>query len=439
MDILLFPSLALLSLLFGVFLIGYLTAHPLRMSLFLFATTISLIGIILLISSRFHGPAVWTASSTALICAIAGYLLAARNVLNREDSRSIPKCIRKVDDPGLGHTAVIYFTHGEPETYDPIGWLNQFREFDEQKIPFVPFFARPFFLFALRQKYLQVGKSDHRSTHSKMIKSLEEAFRRQGDTSTQFYLSFLDDHPRPDAAAITALNEGASRLVVSEVFLTNSNHTAEGIALIQEVMENFKAIPVLFTGPLYDSITLQSMLVRRAAQYLDGTDKSKIGILLVGHGQPDEWDKEWPTETEQEIRFRLDVLKQFELEGYAKENMSLAWMEFKEPKPKPKIEAFVKNGVEKLLYFPAAISADSIHSQYDIPDLVHKAKVPPNFPMINLGAWNDDPIVIEAIKEKIDAALENFEGKERRSTKLTQSPDGRDHHETIGIFSDKTG
>ena len=28
-------------------------------------------------------------------------------------------------------TAVIYFTHGEPETYDPIGWLNQFREFDE--------------------------------------------------------------------------------------------------------------------------------------------------------------------------------------------------------------------------------------------------------------------------------------------------------------------
>ena len=31
------------------------------------------------------------------------------------------------------------------------------------------------------------------------------------------------------------------------------------------------------------------------------------------------------------------------------------------------------------------------------------------FPLINLGAWNDDPIVIQAIKEKIDAQLEGLE------------------------------
>jgi hypothetical protein len=57
--------------------------------------------------------------------------------------------------------------------------------------------------------------------------------------------------------------------------------------------------------------------------------------------------------------------------------------------------------VEKIFYFSAAISADSIHSQYDVPELIHKAKVPDRFPIISLGAWNDDPIVIQAIKETI--------------------------------------
>ena len=77
-------------------------------------------------------------------------------------------------------------------------------------------------------------------------------------------------------------------------------------------------------------------------------------------------------------------------------------MEFKEPKPAYKVEEFHRNGTEKALYFAAAISANSMHSQWDIPALVNEAKVPEGFPLINLGAWNDDPVVIQAIKEKID-------------------------------------
>ena len=60
--------------------------------------------------------------------------------------------------------------------------------------------------------------------------------------------------------------------------------------------------------------------------------------------------------------------------------MSLAWMEFKEPKPAEKVEEFPRNGVEKVLYFSAAISADAIHSQYDIPALVNEARVPEGYP-----------------------------------------------------------
>jgi protoheme ferro-lyase len=246
--------------------------------------------------------------------------------------------------------------------------------------------------------------------HVQMLNSLEEAYRAEGDTTTRFYLSFLDDDPRPDAAVIQALNEGASRIVVSEVFLTISNHTAEGKELIEalNVDERF-GVPLVFTGPMYDSETLQGMFVQRAQAHIGDTPKSEVGILLVGHGQPDEWDVEWASETEQEIGFRKAVLERLEQDGYRPENLGLAWMEFKEPQPADKIEEFLGNGVRKVLYFSAAISADAIHSQWDVPALVNEAEVPEGFPLVNLGAWNDDPVVIQAIKEKIDAKIEELE------------------------------
>jgi protoheme ferro-lyase len=203
------------------------------------------------------------------------------------------------------------------------------------------------------------------------------------------------------------LNEGASKIIVSEIFLTISNHTAEGEHQIQELnIEETYGVPVEYTGPLYDSDTLKSMFVERANANIGDTDKTKVGILLVGHGQPDEWDVEWPTETEQELGFRNDVLALLAADGYRPENLSLAWMSFKEPKPAEKIEQFLDNGIKKLLFFSAAMSADAMHSQYDIPELVYEADFPEGFPVLNLGAWNDDPIVIQAIKEKIDAFMD---------------------------------
>jgi len=341
---------------------------------------------------------------------LAGYWWATKRFLSREDTRPVPAVTRAKKDPGLGHTAIIYFTHGEPETFDPIGWINQFNEFDEQGIAFVPLAARPLFANQLRTKYLEVGRSDHRRMHIQMVNSLEQAFRAEGDMTTKFYYSFLDDNPRPDAAVIQALNDGASRIVVSEVFLTISNHTAEGEELIEALnVEETFGVPLVFTGPMYDSKTLQSMFVQRANANIGDTDKSEIGILLVGHGQPDEWDVEWATETEQEIGFREAVLELFENDGYRPENLGLAWMEFKEPEPAEQIEEWLDHGVKKVLYFSAAISADAMHSQWDIPTLVNKSRVPEGYPLINLGAWNDDPIVIQAIKEKIDAKLGELE------------------------------
>jgi sirohydrochlorin ferrochelatase len=391
------------SFLTGWFLIDYLTVHPLRMSLMLLLTLSSFVLLLILLWRLGKKGMTWIYVLVSLAGFLAAYVLNARIFLNQDDPRFIPELTRTASDQVNGHTAVVYFTHGEPETYSPIGWLNQFKEFDEQGISFVPFVARPIFVYMLRNKYLEVGRSNHRQTHKEMLATLQGQYRSEGDSTTQFYLSFLDDEPRPDAAVIQALNEGAGKIIVSEVFLTVSNHTAEGQNLIREVEAEEKlGVELVFTDPLWDSDLLRSVFLEKVYAHMGDFPKDKVAIALVGHGQPDEWDVEWATETNQERDFRSEVLKLFEQDGFHSENLGSAWMEFKSPKPAELMEQFVQNRVTRVYYFSAAISADAIHSQADVPHLVHEYDFPEGVEAINLGAWNNHPTVIHAIKERID-------------------------------------
>jgi len=386
----------------GWYFIEALTVHPTRIFISVFIFTVLLcMSLMACYFSLKRKMFIWSLSGM-LFLLIAGYLVRAKIFLSAEDSRFVPAITRLPETKG-DHKAVVYFTHGEPETFNPIGWLNQFREFDEQGIRFVPFFARPFFINGLREKYLEVGKSNHRQGHMVMLKDLEALYRMKGDSSTRFYLSFLDDEPRPDAAVIRALNEGASEIIVATVFLTMSNHTAEGWHLVEKLeSEKRFGVKTVNTEPLWNSETLMRAFVDKVYQNLGSTSKDKVGIALIGHGQPDEWDVEFPTETLQEAKFRESIIEMFSTEGFKKENMGDAWMSFKKPKPYELMEKLVRNGVEKIFYFSSAISADAIHSQSDIPELVNEYPFPEGIEVVNLGAWNAHPLVIQAIREKID-------------------------------------
>jgi hypothetical protein len=78
----------------------------------------------------------------------------------------------------------------------------------------------------------------------------------------------------------------------------------------------------------------------------------------------------------------------------------------------------MQNGVERILYFSAAISAETMHSQYDVPAMINQARLRPGVTLANLGAWNDDPLVIAAIKEKIDCAHQKVDSIPVMTTNL---------------------
>lgn len=401
----------------GWFFVAYLTVDPVQLSAALALALTCLFLAIGLVVWMFHGRAIAGAVAVLLLGASVGYATNAAIVLGREDDRVVPALTRAPGDPGDGHTAVIYFTHGEPETYDPIGWLNQFREFDDQGIAFVPFVARPFFLKQLRDAYLEVGASEHRSRHLEMARALEQSLEADGYEDVRVYPSFLDDDPRPDAALIQALNEGASDVVVAEVFVSISNHTAEGENLIKEVKVEKLGVPIRFTGPLWDSETLHQMFVDKVEQARGNTPRDKVAVLLVGHGQPDEWDREWPTETQHELALRTGIIDALVARGYDRKLLDLAWMSFKEPRVPERATELASAGAGKLLYFSAGISAESIHSQYDVPELVAEAEIPSGVETVNLGAWNNHPLTIKAIAERVKPLLPSNALKSEKSTR----------------------
>lgn len=389
----------------GFLLVEYLTVHPLYTGRTMLLLCTAFFGTLLLSATRPAGSGGALAAAVALAGFVAGYLLRTRSVLGRRDPRIVPDLAAPDPAGRSGHTAVVYFTHGEPETFDPIGWINQFREFDEDGIRFVPFAIRPIFIYRLRQSYLRAGRSNHRQMHCRMCRLLEDRLRAAGHRNVPVYVSFLDDDPRPDAALIQAINDGASKVIVAEVFTTVSNHTAQGKALIASLPAAELGVEIIHTCPLWDSATLHHMFLDKVLAASGDLDRSKVGVLLVGYGQPAEWDREFATETEQEIAFRQSVLDLLASHGYLPENLSMAWMMFKDPRPVEKVEELVGRGIERILYFSAAISADSLSSQVHVPEMIAKARVPAHVELVNLGAWDDHELTIEAIFERVEPLL----------------------------------
>ena len=405
MNILPWILVSVFSLIIGAGILYYLVAPPLEMSMFL-AVTIILSSLVVYISARsFRRRQILLGISAITVFLVVGFLVSNSVYLSQEEHRVLPTITRSLSDKGDGHTAVIYFTHGEPPAYSAMPWIETFHELDADGVSFIPAPFRAFFLNNLRSEYLMIGGSYHNKEHQQMIKSLEDSMPDQKAEGTRFYLSFLDSNPRPDAMAIQALNEGASKMVIMPVFLTISSHTKAGQEMIEALELEKYGVEVKIAEPLWNSSSLKQMFVTRSNLYSDGADKNKVGILLVGHGQPDDWDKIYASQTKQENSFREDVRQLLIQDGFEPDMIKMAWMEFKEPKIGVAVKELLSNGASTIFIFPASISASSIHSDIQIPLEVQKAGVPEGVKVINMGAWGNDPLVIQAIGEKILARI----------------------------------
>lgn len=399
------PSI-IFSLLSGFFFLHTLVSAPLQAPLFSALLALSLVAYTWLAWRAYQAWRRLLALPILLPGFLVGYLVGTAIFLQPVSHEELPALEIPANREGNGFTAIIYFTHGEPPTYEKAipAWKHTIQELDRTGAPFIPFPLRPLFFNAVRKEFLQAGGSHHNAIHQRMMMKLEQMMLHNYP-DIRFYLSFIDDHPHPNEAAWQAVKDGAGKIVLTHVFLTESNHTLEGEEMIEELRLQEHGIQVCTTEPLWNSATLIEMFVRQTEQVRRSLPREQVGILLVAHGQPQEWDTLYPKQTRQETDFRLAIRDRLVQEGYPPENISLAWMESREPTTQDGLHQLLERNVRLVVVFSSSISAEGIHSAYEIPEMLSEVPLPEGVRLLNLGAWNDHPLVLQAIAERIETCL----------------------------------
>ena len=92
--------LILLAFALGIFIVEYMTVHPIRMSNYLLLSAITGFAIIVLIALGFKGKRLlFVVLGVVLVALLSGYLLRTETVLAREDDRPVPELTRAEGDP----------------------------------------------------------------------------------------------------------------------------------------------------------------------------------------------------------------------------------------------------------------------------------------------------------------------------------------------------
>ena len=395
--------LIICAILTGYFGMQYLVQSFELVGIYGILVTIAVGGTLFVITKSFKGRTLVVAAILTFICMLAGYSIGNAVFLTQAEAYDLPTIVRT--DGGDGHTAILYFTHGEPPGYNPMPWILTIQELDHDNVPFVPWFFRPMFFNTLRNEYLEAGGSPHNMLHYTFIDNLRRAMPEAEANGTRFYLAFLDSAPHPDEVAIQAINDGASKIIILPIFITESTHTIAGREMVASVEPERYGIEVCYAGVLGDSDSLQQVFVERANELSVDVNKSKVGILLVGHGQPTEWENLYPEQNLQETQYRDGIRNKLIVEGFLAENVLLGWMSFQDPSIIESAQELAANNVEKILVFSVSLSAEAIHSLVDVPTDVEAADLPPEITIEYIGQYGDHPLAIQAMIEKITPCM----------------------------------
>jgi protoheme ferro-lyase len=387
----------------GLFLVMSLVSTFYSLPMYSSYLTIFAIGTIVLFFISFKKRDKLYSAGIMLVFIIGGWLTANAIFLAQDEEHYVPQVTRT--DGGDGHTAVIYVTHGEPPGYDPMPWILTMRELDNDNVPFIPWPFRPFFFTASRNEYAKIGGSPHNSQHEIYIDNLRREMPAAVANGTRFYLSFLDFPPHPEEMTVKAINEGASHIVILQVFVTASTHTIAATEMVNAVNPQQYGITVNETTPLGDSDLLQSVFVERTLNLSVDYAKSDVGVLLIGHGQPDQWEDLYPEQNAQENAYRNGIRDKIIAEGYDGGNIKLGWMSFQEPSIATAAAELEANGVEIIIVCSVSLSAKSVHSLVDAPKGIEEADLASDIEIVYVDQYGDHPLAIQAMAEKLQPFL----------------------------------
>ncbi|HET6314283.1 MAG TPA: ferrochelatase [Chloroflexia bacterium] len=319
-----------------------------------------------------------------------GYTLTAFSVLSpkrKKWSLEAPQAKARAE-----RTAVILLMPGEPPEYSVWSAARRLELADDPKdVP--PILLRPFYMRDLKHKYAALGSSPYREHQHR----LAEEIRSRLESGYSVYEAYYSDHPTLAEAAVEAIEEGARRIIVAHVRVTDPpDPVMQG-----ELWEGFDldnlGVKVTQVGPVWVSSLLPQIYVRRVIEAIPqaGNTPDDVGLLLVGRGHATEGESAQARQ-EQEESFQRKVRQALLRVGFGEDRVVIGWVR-RSPNCAEALQALVVAGCTSVYVIPSAFVADGITTLFDIPAQVQALADERGVKLSYLPAWNADGLAAEEI------------------------------------------
>lgn len=329
---------------------------------------------------------------------VGGYALAS-SALER-----LSRSTRRPNAPSNGSAAtqapaVIVFTCAEPQDYDPGSTAHLLQELVNEGLIELSLGTTPMMFLAQKARYRAAGGS---SPSRAQLRDVAEHLQRVlGSAAVEVGVCSGEDALERKVSTVIAA--GHRRIVVAELAVGESLHHAAAKKAVDMLRPTELDVEISYTGPLWDSERVTVMLVSRVMDLT--TEPTETGVVLIGHGQPDERAHRNPTFDEHEAALLNRVRMALIDSGLSEDHVRVAWSEWRAPDATSAIRHLAALGCRRVIVVPGCFPLDSLATRLDLELAARQARVQDEVTVLTIGAWRDNEAVIEELRSRVQQAL----------------------------------
>ncbi len=310
--------------------------------------------------------------------------------------------------PASPGTHVILLADAEPESYDPAAVTAGLGRFGANDLDLPPEVARPLIYASERSRYHRIGTSPARGAVRGIAATLESRLAGLEDaTAITVSAAFCTGGPSLAQEVSRSVAGGCRRLVVAPLSAAWSPAFEQALQEVPTPALAAAGVAVETAVPLWASEHLSTMIAQRIVSELGG-DRSSDGVVLISEGDP--WEQE---RSQQEYREQMTFLiervrSELVRAGVAAGRIKRAWLWLEEPDIAEAVRHATAVGARTLVIVPVTYPTETLATLIDVRYAAERAAADTGAAVTVIGAWGDDPAVVESLTDAVRDAVGRF-------------------------------
>lgn len=358
------------------------------------------------IATIYDSPSAIGGSMLVFITAItAGYAVAASSLPYLQHAFRPPAASEA--DGGLD--AVVLIACCEPERYDPRVVAARQNLLNESADIVVPMTALPFLFFAEKARYRAIGGRAPGQALARQIAEHLESLT--GASRWRVELAWCHT-PASLARTVASLAaSGSKRIALIPLGLPDSGPLEEARRLLAESLHGRDTITTATAPSVWSDRDLPGRLCERILTATVGAASEDVGVVLVGEGQPESWERRFAAASEAETYFNQRVRSLLGDAGIDARRVRTAWIDWQTPDVTEAVRHLAALGCSRIVVAPSTIALPTLETTLDLGHAIGLARVPQDVRTVTLQPWGDDEEFAAALVRSAQGAFAALESE----------------------------